>query len=331
AARHGPLREVRAGRDVERRVRFGRRSGAVRLAARLLALPPRQGGRALPGDAVHGLPVRHAGASAARVEDVRGAAARDRRRRADPAAQRDRGGSRRPVGQPLGRSGGRHADVHGRATRSIVERMSGRGLTMTGAAPDPAVRPFVRRLCAYREDHGRPLTRAESAETGAVLILGFGGPMEVGDQRLTSFAAGPSDRFMLTRMTVPTEGVQVELTPFGARRLFGMPLGQVVNLAVPAGELLGPWAQEAARRLAETPSHAERLALAERLIAGRIASGPEPDPEVRWAWARLLESGGAVPVSSLAASLGRSHRHLVSRFRDQVGLTPKAAARVIRF
>jgi len=209
--------------------------------------------------------------------------------------------------------------------------MSGRGLTMTGAAPDPAVRPFVRRLCAYREDHGRPLTRAESAETGAVLILGFGGPMEVGDQRLTSFAAGPSDRFMLTRMTVPTEGVQVELTPFGARRLFGMPLGQVVNLAVPAGELLGPWAQEAAGRLAETPSHAERLALAERLIAGRIASGPEPDPEVRWAWARLLESGGAVPVSSLAASLGRSHRHLVSRFRDQVGLTPKAAARVIRF
>ncbi|MFC5818369.1 helix-turn-helix domain-containing protein [Nonomuraea harbinensis] len=209
--------------------------------------------------------------------------------------------------------------------------MSERGLTMTGSAPAPALRPYVHRLAAYREDHGEPLTRAEAAVTGGVLILGFAAPMEVDGKRLTSFGAGPSDRFTLTRMTRPTEGVEVALTPFGARRLFGMPLRLLVNLAVPAEELLGPWAAEAAGRLAAAPSAPERLALAERLLTERFAAGPEPDPEVRWAWARLLESGGAVPVASLAVSLERSHRHLVSRFRDQVGLTPKAAARVIRF
>ncbi|WP_165977694.1 helix-turn-helix domain-containing protein [Nonomuraea diastatica] len=36
-------------------------------------------------------------------------------------------------------------------------------------------------------------------------------------------------------------------------------------------------------------------------------------------------------MSSLAESLGWSHRHLVARFHDQIGLTPKTAARVIRF
>jgi transcriptional regulator GlxA family with amidase domain len=45
----------------------------------------------------------------------------------------------------------------------------------------------------------------------------------------------------------------------------------------------------------------------------------------------LLESGGSVGVSSLAESLGWSHRHLVARFHDQIGLAPKTASRVIRF
>jgi AraC-like DNA-binding protein len=36
-------------------------------------------------------------------------------------------------------------------------------------------------------------------------------------------------------------------------------------------------------------------------------------------------------VSELAAGTGWSERHLTSRFRAEIGLTPKAAARVIRF
>ena len=40
AARHGPLRALRAGRDLERRVRRGRRPDRAGLAGRLLALPP---------------------------------------------------------------------------------------------------------------------------------------------------------------------------------------------------------------------------------------------------------------------------------------------------
>ncbi|GGO78740.1 helix-turn-helix domain-containing protein [Nonomuraea cavernae] len=209
--------------------------------------------------------------------------------------------------------------------------MNALGPAMVEAAPGPALRPYVTRLTAYREHYGRPVTRSEAAMPGAVLILGFGAPTEVAGRLFTSFTGGLGDRFTVTRTSEPTEGVQVFLTPFGARRLFGLPMRQLANVVVPAEDVLGRWARDAVARLAETPSWRDRLALADRLLTRRILAGPELGPEVPWAWARLVGSGGALRVSSLADSLGWSHRHLVARFHDQVGLTPKAAARVIRF
>jgi AraC-like DNA-binding protein len=44
-----------------------------------------------------------------------------------------------------------------------------------------------------------------------------------------------------------------------------------------------------------------------------------------------MRAGGQLPVAALAAETGWSDRHLRSRFRAETGLTPKAAARLIRF
>ena len=52
---------------------------------------------------------------------------------------------------------------------------------------------------------------------------------------------------------------------------------------------------------------------------------------VAWAWHQLERSAGNVAVSTLAAKLGCSRKHLIARFRDQVGLPPKLLARILRF
>ncbi len=202
---------------------------------------------------------------------------------------------------------------------------------MTRRTPGPALRPYVTSLCAYREHYDRPVIRTEVALPGAVLILAFGAPMEVGGTRLTSFTGGLGDRYTVTRMSAPTEGVEVLLTPFGARRLFGVPMNELANLVAPVDDLLPGWGSVAVARLGELTSWQDRLTAAESLLAARILPAPPPDPRVVWAWDRLVESSGSVSVAWLAGSLGWSHRHLVSRFHDHVGLTPKASARVIRF
>ncbi len=53
--------------------------------------------------------------------------------------------------------------------------------------------------------------------------------------------------------------------------------------------------------------------------------------EVGFARQRLLGTGGTISVSALADETGWSGRHLRTRFAAEIGLTPKAAARVVRF
>jgi transcriptional regulator GlxA family with amidase domain len=63
--------------------------------------------------------------------------------------------------------------------------------------------------------------------------------------------------------------------------------------------------------------------------AGRGERGVRP--EVGYAWDRLEETGGNLRIEELAGEVGWSRRHLAELFRVETGLSPKAAARVIRF
>jgi AraC-like DNA-binding protein len=67
------------------------------------------------------------------------------------------------------------------------------------------------------------------------------------------------------------------------------------------------------------------------VLLAPLGAGPQPWPEVAWAWRRLVATGGAVPIGQVANEVGWSHRHLIARFRRQVGVRPKTAARLVRF
>jgi hypothetical protein len=64
-------------------------------------------------------------------------------------------------------------------------------------------------------------------------------------------------------------------------------------------------------------------------LLGRLEVGPRPSPEVGRAWERLVASAGTVPIGQIASEVGWSHKHLIARFRQQVGVRPKTAARTV--
>ncbi|MGY0006658.1 helix-turn-helix domain-containing protein [Micromonospora sp. I033] len=204
--------------------------------------------------------------------------------------------------------------------------------------PDPRIRPYVDRYLGYREHAAGPLVRREVASAFVVLILGWGAPLDVTDPRAadrgasdtSAFLAGPFDGWCTTRTAGEGVGVQVVLTAPAARRLLGLPLGEVANRAVPV-DRLGGWLARLRDELAGLPDWAGRFARLDAALAARLAVTGPVDPHLRHAWRLLDGSGGGLGVGALAEEVGWSRRHLAVRFRREFGLPPKTVARLLRF
>jgi AraC-like DNA-binding protein len=122
--------------------------------------------------------------------------------------------------------------------------------------------------------------------------------------------------------------MQVNLDPLAARALVGAPLHELADRTVPLEEILdSPFLVE---RLAGASTWDARFALLDAALAPRLADA-RPSPEVAWAWRRLRATHGRVASGELAAELGWSRKRIVARFRDEIGLPPKSAARLLRF
>jgi transcriptional regulator GlxA family with amidase domain len=71
--------------------------------------------------------------------------------------------------------------------------------------------------------------------------------------------------------------------------------------------------------------------LLDREILRRIESRRPPASPVVNAWHQLVRHAGQRRIDELAHDVGWSHKHLVSQFTEEIGLGPKALARVLRF
>ena len=126
-------------------------------------------------------------------------------------------------------------------------------------------------------------------------------------------------------------GIQLRLSPLGARGLLGVPAGELAGLDLHATELLGRLGDDLQEQLRAAGSWGARFRLLDERLGRVLDLDRVPPPEVRRAWHLLCASGGTARIADVARAVGWSERHLAARFRTEVGLTPKVAARVVRF
>jgi len=125
------------------------------------------------------------------------------------------------------------------------------------------------------------------------------------------------------------ECLQIRLEPAVAAAVLGNS-AQLTGAVVPLDEIWGRDAERAEDRLRAAGSWDERFAIAAEILGGRPAAR-RVDPEVAHTWRRTRASGGRVRVEGLADEVGWSRKRLWSRFRSQLGIAPKRAARLVRF
>lgn len=169
---------------------------------------------------------------------------------------------------------------------------------------------------------------------GVPLILGLETAWEIDGPnartRESSFVAGLHAAPTLVRPTAPSWScIELRLTPIAAHRILGLPMHALANRTVALAGV-APEAEELVERLREV-HWPERFDLVEQFLLRRLATAQEPAREVEWLWRELRRTHGRAAIGDLASELGWSHRRLIARFREQIGLAPKAVGRVMRF
>jgi len=222
--------------------------------------------------------------------------------------------------------------------RSIARQCEADVWDMWTTAPHPALRPYITLYCGYDERvaAGR---RMQVPHPDVVLVIGLGPRLRVVDPRRPAdatierlaFAAGVHDAYVFTESTVPTRGLQANLTPIGAHLLFGVPMDALANRVVDLDDLFGADAPRLIDRLCGARTWSERFDILDEAILGRVLSARAPHPLVVRAAHVLRATRGAASIARLARDLECSQRHLIATFREHVGVTPKTYARIVRF
>jgi AraC-like DNA-binding protein len=203
--------------------------------------------------------------------------------------------------------------------------------------PDP-LRPYVRSWVGYTERATSICRRRELPGLSVVVIFEFGPPLRVSDggsdvclvRGPGGFVAGLDEGPSITEHDGMQAGVQVDLSPLGARACFRLPLRELSKQVVALPDVL-PSARGLSERLADVGTWAGRFAMVERLLCERITAAPAASRQVAWALDRITMSGGRVRVDELTRELGHSRKHLGALFHEHVGLTPKRYAQLVRF
>ena len=213
--------------------------------------------------------------------------------------------------------------------------------------PAVPLRPYIAWYSGYRQAGVGPAVHRGMPSPYLTLIFTLDEPLTVAAHPDPAQRPGAFDTLAGGLHTSPAvithdgwqSGIQVALSPLGSRPLLGLPAGELAGIDVPAAAVLGVLAAEIRERLRAARTWPDRFAVVDSVLTAQLlrhrdgggAVAPDVSPEVGMAWRALLGTGGQARIAGLAGETGWSARHLQGRLRTETGLTPKAAARVIRF
>jgi AraC-like DNA-binding protein len=125
--------------------------------------------------------------------------------------------------------------------------------------------------------------------------------------------------------------------PGGARPFLGPSAAEFRDRVVELDAVWDAGAWEMRERLLAAPGPAAKFQCLEQFLLGllrrsrRVQSDPMRQERIAWVVGKLSRQTDVRTIGATAETIGVSHKHLISQFQDQVGLTPKLFCRIRRF
>jgi AraC-like DNA-binding protein len=205
--------------------------------------------------------------------------------------------------------------------------------------PAPPLRSLVAWYSGYRQAGTSPAVHRGLPSPYLTLIVSLWEPLAIARHPTPQQTPGQFETLAGGLHTSPAlivhqgwqSGIQIALSPLGARALLRVPAAEIAHIDVDADRLLGPAALEMSERAREANTWQDRFAVVDEVLGRRLHAEAAPRIEVASAWRHIVSSNGSISVNRLVRMVGWSSRLLSQRFHAEFGLTPKAAARVVRF
>jgi AraC-like DNA-binding protein len=205
-------------------------------------------------------------------------------------------------------------------------------------ASDPRLRPYVHGYFATSSSLVGPARERHLPAAEVPMVLNFGASHSrvdarsgSGPQRLDhAWVTGLQTQYHLSEAIGERCFMVVRFTPLGAHLFLRLSMDSLTDRAIPLDQVDPRIASLLSDRVMVARGWAERFDAMERLIGRSVSSHTVP-LRVERVWNELVRTAGQMPVGTLAAGAGCSHRHLIEEFRTCIGLPPKRAAMLLRF
>jgi len=190
----------------------------------------------------------------------------------------------------------------------------------------------------YKERAMRPVKRLEIGGPCPLIVVALECEFEVSYLDTPKRAlktqllfAPPAARPVIVQHSGALLCLEAELTPWAAAALTGLPAQDWPRHPTPLAELSPMAGKEIEGALARLGSFAARFQALDRYLGVKVEARGPALRELRWVWNELAKFSGNLLIRDLAREVGWSRRHLIARFRDATGITPKVLARSWRF
>jgi AraC-like DNA-binding protein len=213
----------------------------------------------------------------------------------------------------------------------------GRWRSASRAAAEP-LRPFVHGYFGSESALPELLRERHLPSFGVSLILNFASPHRLlsGDMAdvhwgRQAWVVGLQGGYRLADAMGDRQFLIAQLTPSGAHHILRERMDLLSDRIVDLDEIDPPFARSLLSRAQSAAGWEARFDAVEAALVERLAMRASGPTVASVALRSVQASGGDVGIGALAPALGCSHRHLIAAFREQIGLAPKAVARLMRF
>ena len=215
------------------------------------------------------------------------------------------------------------------------------GATFRFFEPRPALKPYVRQICAIESPTGFPShDKSVAAPNGcAKLIFPYDNSVTsvveqrifVSDDRSLYFMGVRDTPALVQTSSRKTGCLGVEFYPHGAYSVFKVPMNETVNSLLDITVFFPRWGREISQALGDLNTAAERVSFIQDRLVELIGEEQDDTRIVRFCVESLKRSDGLLTVSDLAEKSNYSPRYLELLFKDHIGLSPKALTDIFRF